>query len=428
MGLEDLRAAELEQQNSYITWDQEPDPEEMLPGNRLILQSDWEDALKERNGNGKAWLSYKSAAPQSVHSEMSCHGQSPEGLPYISTKDAQFTVSDVTMKSLVMTYSGEEACLSRKFVSPSITYSTIHPQNRQVSGMDISPGGLGVSSDSTGNLRLWETDTGEVRRELKGHKGAVYSCRFFPSGLVVLSAGSDMMAKVWSAETGECAASLVGHRGGILDTAVVDRGRNVVTTSRDGTAILWDVSQQKILTSFEEIGGDVNCCSLGRPENSLDLGPENTNMSEREVLTGGKMLMLGCEDGTLQGFGLQSRHQIFSMNCESAVNACAFISSVNVVCGTQDGCLCVVDLRNTSTPLHKWKESRGPIHCLLAHKGGFFAATGDGSCFHVDETWETTTELSGSDCDPLYKVSSDGSNVYTSCRDGMIRRYSLTFL
>ena len=131
MGLEDLRAAELEQQNSYITWD--PEPEEMLPGNRLILQSDWDSALKERNGNGTAWVSFKSAAPTSVHSEISSHGQSPEGHPYITTKDAQFTVSDVTMKSLVMTYSGEESSLSRKFLSPSITYSTIHPQNRQVS-------------------------------------------------------------------------------------------------------------------------------------------------------------------------------------------------------------------------------------------------------------------------------------------------------
>ena len=57
-----------------------------------------------------------------------------------------------------------------------------------------------------------------------------------------------------------------------------------------------------------------------------------------------------------------------------------------------------------------------------------FPSTGDGSCFHVNENWNTTTELTGSDCDPLYSLSTDGDNIYTSCRDGAIRRYSLTYL
>lgn len=44
--------------------------------------------------------------------------------------------------------------------------------------------------------------------------GDVYTCRFFPSGIVVLSAGADMMAKIWSAETGQCATTITGHRAG----------------------------------------------------------------------------------------------------------------------------------------------------------------------------------------------------------------------
>ena len=63
----------------------------------------------------------------------------------------------------------------------------------------------------------------------------------------------------------------------MLDSAIVDRGRNIVTTSRDGTAKLWDVGQQTCLATFEEIGGDVNCCSLDFPENSIQLG---TRVSE----------------------------------------------------------------------------------------------------------------------------------------------------
>ena len=52
------------------------------------------------------------------------------------------------------------------------------------------------------------------QRKLEGHFGDVYSCRFFPSGVVVLTGGADTQVKVWSAESGQCAATLRGHQAG----------------------------------------------------------------------------------------------------------------------------------------------------------------------------------------------------------------------
>ena len=50
----------------------------------------------------------------------------------------------------------------------------------------------------------------------------MYTCRFFPSGIVVLTGGADMQLKVWSAETGQCAATMIGHRAGkILHTCII---------------------------------------------------------------------------------------------------------------------------------------------------------------------------------------------------------------
>ena len=48
-----------------------------------------------------------------------------------------------------------------------------------------------------------------------GHVCDVYACKFFPSGMVVLSGGADMQLKVWSAETGQCAANMIGHKAGM---------------------------------------------------------------------------------------------------------------------------------------------------------------------------------------------------------------------
>jgi WD40 repeat protein len=58
------------------------------------------------------------------------------------------------------------------------------------------------------------------QRRLDGHCGDVNTCRFFPSGVVVLSGGADCQLKIWSAETGKCAATLIGHQAGIKSFSV----------------------------------------------------------------------------------------------------------------------------------------------------------------------------------------------------------------
>ena len=54
-----------------------------------------------------------------------------------------------------------------------------------------------------------------------------------------------------------------------------------------------------------------------------------------------------------------------------------------------------------------------------------FLISGDGSCFYVNEELETSLELCGPDCDPVYKIAADSNNLYTSCRDGAVRKYRL---
>lgn len=95
------------------------------------------------------------------------------------------------------------------------TGSTLHGIHKAgIISMDVSEGGLGVSLCKNNELKVWETDTGVVRvrfllknyykyckrvchvkmnftlqRELQGHPIDAYTCRFFPSGIVILSGG-----------------------------------------------------------------------------------------------------------------------------------------------------------------------------------------------------------------------------------------------
>lgn len=53
------------------------------------------------------------------------------------------------------------------------------------------------------------------QRVLDGHVFDVNCCRFFPSGLVVLSGGMDAQLKIWSAEDSNCVVTFKGHKGGM---------------------------------------------------------------------------------------------------------------------------------------------------------------------------------------------------------------------
>ncbi|XP_037079471.1 proteasomal ATPase-associated factor 1-like, partial [Pollicipes pollicipes] len=211
--------------------------------------------------------------------------------------------------------------------------------DKAVTGIDATPNGLGLSCSADETLRIWETDGGTVRRQLEGHLGEVYTCRFFPSGVVALSGGVDMQLKIWSAESGRCAATLRGHTAAVQHTAIVDRGRNVLSVSRDGRCKLWDVGEQRCLADLCCLDSPVNCVALGDLPDGVERGVRTEPPDEREVGTEGRLVALGAEDGSVRLLHAHSRHLVgrCGPDCEpvyglSAAGAALFTAA-------RDGCV-----------------------------------------------------------------------------------------
>src|SRR5262249_5138671 len=69
---------------------------------------------------------------------------------------------------------------------------------------------LTVSSDSStfasggadGSIKLWETATGQLKADLRGHKGPVHALSFSPSGKHLASAGADGVIRLWDGNAG----------------------------------------------------------------------------------------------------------------------------------------------------------------------------------------------------------------------------------
>jgi len=151
------------------------------------------------------------------------------------------------------------------------------------------------------------------------------------------------------------------------------------------------------------------------------------------VGTANKILLLGCEDGTVHCFAVQSRQNLFSQSHSSAVNCVTILSVNHFVVGCQDGQILLYDFQQPAEPLNCWYESNSAALCLLPFKDGFFIGKADGSCVYHQLPVKNSSErchnvrvqLTGPDCDPVYDVSFDGTHVYTSCRDATIRKYDV---
>ncbi|KFO24022.1 Proteasomal ATPase-associated factor 1 [Fukomys damarensis] len=261
------------------------------------------------------------------------------------------------------------------------------------------------------------------KRVLEGHVFDVNCCRFFPSGLVVLSGGMDAQLKIWSAEDASCAATFKGHRGGILDTAIVDRGRNVVSGSRDGTARLWDCGRSACLGVIADCGSSINGVAVGAADNSINLGsPEQIPIYPRNMTVFASTAFVREQCQLL----LPEVNQVFLFIGSDAFNCCTFLSGFLLLAGTQDGNIYQLDVRSPRAPVQVIHRSGAPVLSLLNFRDGFIASQGDGSCFIVQQDLDYAIELTGADCDPVYKAATWEKQIYTCCRDGLLRRYQLS--
>jgi FOG: WD40 repeat len=98
--------------------------------------------------------------------------------------------------------------------------------------------------------RVWDTSSGQIVRELRGHTHSLMSARFSPDGRLLVTTGQDARAIVWRLDVGQNTATLSGHRDAVEDARFSHDGRRVITVGADGTARIFDVSLARPLTEL----------------------------------------------------------------------------------------------------------------------------------------------------------------------------------
>ncbi len=111
----------------------------------------------------------------------------------------------------------------------------------------FSPDGKTLASgDQRDNdTRLWDVQTGELLKSLKGHtpfgSANVNSVVFSPDGNTIASGSSDGTIRLWNANTGEFIKYLVGHTKSVNSVVFSPNGNTLISAGAEGVC-LWDTN------------------------------------------------------------------------------------------------------------------------------------------------------------------------------------------
>ncbi len=106
-----------------------------------------------------------------------------------------------------------------------------------------------VSSGKDLVVRIWSAERGYLRTNLRGHKKYVYSVAYSPDGETIASAGNDGLILLWNAKTFQLERTLSGHVGRVNSVAFSPDSSSLISGGKDGRVLLWLLENLPVLWS-----------------------------------------------------------------------------------------------------------------------------------------------------------------------------------
>ena len=129
-----------------------------------------------------------------------------------------------------------------------------------------------ATSDTKGDIQIWDSCTGEQLVRCRGHQHWTWAIAFSPDGRYLASASDDYLVKLWDVETGQCLQTYIGHTYSVNAVAFSPDGQIIASCGQDSTIRLWQVAH-------------VGAGLANKFENNPSIANQNPPSSEIQALT-----------------------------------------------------------------------------------------------------------------------------------------------
>jgi RNA polymerase sigma factor (sigma-70 family) len=133
-------------------------------------------------------------------------------------------------------------------------------QDSGLTCLAFSPdGAVLVAAETDCTLRLWDTETGKLRRTLEGHTDRIWDVAFAPDGKTFVTASSDRTVRIWDTQTGKERRTLEGNKGRVYAIAYASDGKTIAAggmlfddkdTATGGEVVAWDAETGRLQHSL----------------------------------------------------------------------------------------------------------------------------------------------------------------------------------
>ncbi|MCF7859127.1 MAG: DUF4062 domain-containing protein [Candidatus Cloacimonetes bacterium] len=236
---------------------------------------------------------------------------------------------------------------------------------------------------------LWDLESGEPIKTLKGHIDEVMSVSICADGSRAISGSKDCTCILWDPERGKLLQNPIGHNYAVSSIPIRPDGKRVIYKATDWDNYLWDLESGK--QSRFPIPGDVSSIPIS-PDGRQAIGKLSKNFDLLDLESGkqiqhfekeqthfintvsfspdGKRVISGYEDNTCILWDLESGKQIQTLiGHDNGVIAASFSPDGRRVISSSWDKTCIL-----------WDLVSGkPIKTLIGHKWGVMAV-----CFSPD--------------------------------------------
>ena len=133
----------------------------------------------------------------------------------------------------------------------------------QVTSLSYSNDGALLAAGSYHDIKLWDTNTGESKGSLKGHKKFVTTLASSPTNYMMASGSKDKIILLWDPRMKtKIGSSLAGHTGAVSSVAFSPDGEVVASASSDTTVRLWDLKAGRCIRQLSGFVDKVTAVSI----------------------------------------------------------------------------------------------------------------------------------------------------------------------